>query len=121
MVNLETLREVLKSLSIDGRRWWIASDPRDAVADGYISIGYGDPGCTDRLNTLHFRVPVLIDETPVGGTERLILLFDESTSFPEEPGFYLENSEVVEDPFEDLMSVLEPIKRALVASLRAAD
>lgn len=121
VVNLETLREVLKSLSIDGKRWWIASDPHDAVADGYISIGHGDPGCSDRLNTLHFRVPVLNDETPLGGTVRLILLFDESTSFPEEPGFYLENNEVVQDPFEDLMRFFEPIKRALVACLRAAD
>ena len=58
---------------------------------------------------------------PMGGTERLVLLFDESTSFPQEPGFYLEDSKVVEDPFEDLMSFFEPIKRALVARLRAAD
>lgn len=121
VVNLETLREVLKSLSVDGKRWWIASDPRDAVAEGYISIAHGDPGCTDRLNTLHFRVPVLNDETPVGGTDRLVVLIDESTSFPQEPGFYLENGEVVEDPFEDLMSFLEPVKHALVARLRAAD
>ena len=27
VVNLETLREVLKGLSVNGRRWWIASDP----------------------------------------------------------------------------------------------
>jgi hypothetical protein len=121
VVNLETLREVLKGMSVDGKRWWIASDPRDAVDDGYISIGHGDPGCVDRLNTLHFRVFVLNDETPMGGTDRLVVLFDESTSFPEQPGFYLENSEVVEDPFEDLMSFFEPIKHALVARLRAAD
>lgn len=121
VVNLETLREVLKSLSIDGKRWWIASDPRDAIGDGYISIGHGDPGCTDRLNTLHFRVPVVNGETPMGGTERLLLLFDESTSFPEERGFYLENSNVMEDPLEDMMRFFGPIKRALVDRLRAAD
>jgi hypothetical protein len=121
VVNLDTLRVVLKSLSIDGKRWWIASDPRDAVADGYISIVHGDPGCADRLNTLYFRVAVLNDEMPPGGIDRLVLLFDESTSFSEEPGFYLENSNVVEDPVEDLMSFFEPIKKALVARLRAAD
>jgi hypothetical protein len=121
VVNLETLREVLMSMSIDAKRWWIASDPHDAVAGGYISIGHGDPGCSDRLNTLYFRVPVLNDEMPMGGTERLVLLFDESTSFPQEPGFYLEDSKVVEDPFEDLMSFFEPIKYALVERLRAAD
>ena len=121
VINLETLREVLQSMSVDGKRWWIASDPHDAVAGGYISIGHGDPGCSDRLNTLYFRVPVLNDEMPMGGTERLVLLFDESTSFPQEPGFYLEDSKVVEDPFEDLMSFFEPIKYALVERLRAAD
>jgi hypothetical protein len=26
-INLGTLREVLKGLSMNGRRWWIASDP----------------------------------------------------------------------------------------------
>jgi hypothetical protein len=30
VANLETLREVLKELSINGRRWWVASDPTDA-------------------------------------------------------------------------------------------
>ncbi len=56
----------------------------------------------------------------MGGVDRLVLIFDESTSFPKEPGFYLENSEVVEDPFEYLMSFFEPIKHALVDRLRAA-
>ena len=121
VVNLETLREVFMSMSIGGKRWWIASDPHDAIVDGYISIGHGDPGCTDRLNTLYFRVPVVNDETPMGGTDRLVVLIDESTSFPQEPGFYLEDSEVVEDPFEDFMSFFEPLKHALVARLRAAD
>jgi hypothetical protein len=27
VVNLETLRGVLKSMSVNGRKWWIASDP----------------------------------------------------------------------------------------------
>lgn len=120
VVNLETLIEVLKSMSIGGRRWWIASDPRDAAAVGYISIGHGDPSCSDRLNTLYFRIPVLNYEIPMGGTDRLVVLIGASTSFPEQPGFYLENSEVVEDPFEDLMCFYEPIKHALVSRLRAA-
>ncbi|MDP9049108.1 MAG: hypothetical protein M3O31_00070, partial [Acidobacteriota bacterium] len=72
------------------------------------------------LNTLHFRVPVLNDVTPMGGADRLVLLFDESTSSPQEPGFYLEDNEVVEDPFEDLTSFFDPIKHALVDRLRAA-
>jgi hypothetical protein len=121
VVNLETLREVLISMSIGGKRWWIASDPHDAATEGYISIGHGDPGCSDRINTLYFRCPVLNDETPLGGVDRLVVLIDESTSSPQEPGFYLENSEVVADPYEDLMSFLEPLKHALVDRLRTAD
>jgi hypothetical protein len=35
VVNLKTLREALKGLTINGRRWWwIASDPYDAAARG---------------------------------------------------------------------------------------
>jgi hypothetical protein len=69
VVNLTILREVLKSLSIDGKRWWIASDPQDALTTRSITIGHGDPRCTDRLNTLYFRIPVLGNETPRGGTD----------------------------------------------------
>ena len=47
---------------------------------------------------------------PMGGTERLVLLFDESTSFPQEPGFYLEDSKVVEDPFEDPPQAVSPMQ-----------
>lgn len=45
VVDLRTLKETLKSLSVNGRRWWIASDPQDAVEDGFISIGFGHPDC----------------------------------------------------------------------------
>jgi hypothetical protein len=51
-VNLKTLRETFRGLSVNGRRWWIASDPHDAAGRGYVSIGYGDPQCEDRLNTV---------------------------------------------------------------------
>jgi hypothetical protein len=115
------LREVLKALSIDGKRWWIASDPYDASVRGYVSIGHGDPQCSDRLNTLHFRIPVLGNKTSRAGTDSLILLFDPSTSFPEEPGYYLENERVMQDALENFMSFYSPIKSALIARLRAGD
>jgi hypothetical protein len=35
VTSLQTLREVLKRLSIGGNRWWVASDPLGAVEDGY--------------------------------------------------------------------------------------
>jgi hypothetical protein len=121
VVNLKTLREVLKGLSIGGKRWWIASDPQDAVEDGAIFIGHGDPHCTDRLNTLIFRVPVLNDEAPRGGTDTLLLFFHPATSFPAEPGYYLENGRVMQDSLEDFMSFYVPIKAALIARWQAGD
>ena len=90
VVNLGTLRKVLKGLSINGRRWWVASDPTDAVESHSVTIGHGDPGCVDRLNTLYFRVPVLNDEKPWAGTDRLILLLDCSVISAEQPGLYME-------------------------------
>jgi hypothetical protein len=57
VVNLETLREVLMSMSIDAKRWWIASDPHDAVAGGYISIGHGTPAAPIVLTPCIFAFP----------------------------------------------------------------
>jgi hypothetical protein len=121
VVNLKTLREVLKTLSFNGRRWWIASDPYDAVARGYVSIGHGDPHCADLLNTLYFRIPILGPETPMGRTDRLLLLIHPATCFPEEPGYYLENGRVMQDPLQDFSCFYHPIKHALVARLQAGD
>jgi hypothetical protein len=42
VVNLETLREVLKSMSVNGCKWWIASDPGDAIDTHTVTIGRGD-------------------------------------------------------------------------------
>src|SRR5260370_22388817 len=95
VVNLKTLREVLNGLSIGGKRWWIASDPHDAVEDGAIFIGHGDARCTDRLNTLTFRVPVLNHEAPRGGTDRIVVLLDPSTLSSKDPGYYIENGRVM--------------------------
>jgi hypothetical protein len=121
LVNLKTLREVLKGLSIGGKRWWIASDPQDAVEDGAIFIGHGDARCVDRLNTLTFRVPVLNDETPRGGTDRIVVLLDPSTSSSKDPGYYIENGRVMQDPLEDFFCFYHPIKRALIARLQAGE
>ena len=59
VVDLGTLRGVLKELNVAGRRWWLSSDPQDAAETGYITIAHGTVGAYDRFNTLHFRVPVL--------------------------------------------------------------
>jgi hypothetical protein len=119
VVNLETLREVLKSMSINGRRWWIASDPSDAIDTHTVTIGHGDPRCHDRLNTLYYRVPVLNEEMPMAGTDKLMLMVDSSVVSAEQPGIYFEDGRVFKDSVEDLQSFYDPIQRALMAKLQS--
>lgn len=119
IVSLQTLRETLKRMSFGGTRWWIASDPIDAVGDGYITIGYGDPRCFDRLNTLHFRVPVVDSDFPPERIDRIVLIIEPTTVVGEEAGYYLENSRISEDPVQDLWSFYAPLERALIARLQA--
>jgi hypothetical protein len=120
LVNLKTLREVLRGLSIDGRRWWIACDRMDALESHSLTVGHGDPNCTDRLNTLYFNVPILPDDRPLAGTDRLVLLLDYSVISPEQPGLYIEDGRVLTDGFTDLECFYQPIRQALIAMLREA-
>lgn len=113
VVNLATLREVLAKLSFDGRKWWIASDPADALTNRCVTIGHGDPRCEDRLNTLYYRVPVLSDEKPYGGTEKLIVLLDSSAVSPEQGGLYMEGGRLCTDELADIEAFLFPLLRAL--------
>ena len=119
VVNLETLREVLKSMSVNGRRWWIASDPSDAIDTHTVTIGHGDPRCHDRLNTLYYRVPVLNEEMPMAGTDKLTLMLDSSVVWAEQPGIYIEDGRVFKDSVEDLQSFYDPIQRALLTKLQS--
>ena len=119
VVSLATLREVLKGMNVDGRRWWISSDPHDAAEDGFLTIAHGTMGCFDRLNTLHFRVPVIGNGDWRARTDRLILMFEPSTTTAEEPGFYLQNTRILEDAVEDLFRFLQPVEQALIARLQA--
>jgi hypothetical protein len=118
VVNLKILRETLRRLNINGRSWWIASDPHDAAARGYVSVGYGDPQCKDRLNTMYFRFPIVGDVTLQISTDRLVLLVDPSTCTPEAPGFYLEDGQVAQDSLEDFLRFYPPLKRALIKRLQ---
>ena len=119
IVSLGVLREVLRDLNVNGRRWWIWSDPHDAAEDGFITVAHGSKGCFDRLNTLHFRVPVVGNGDWRSRTDRLILMFEPSATAAEEPGFYLENGRILEDPVEDLFCFFRPVERALIARLQA--
>ena len=52
-------------------------------------------------------------------TDRLILMFEPSTTTPVERGFYLQNDRILEDPVEDLFRFLQPVEQALIARLQA--
>jgi hypothetical protein len=120
VVSLETLRDVLKAMSDKGRKWWIASDPSDAIDTHTVTIGHGDPGCHDRLNTLYFRVPVLNEEMPMAGTDKLTLMLDSSVVWAEQLGLYFEDGRVLTDSLADLESFFDPIARALLAKLQSS-
>ena len=117
VVDIRTLREVLAGLSGNGRTWWLASDPADAIRRGYVTIGHGDPRCEDRLNTLYYRVPVLNEELPLAGTDRIVVLLDSGVILPEQPGLYREGGRVLQDEIEDIERLLFPIQRALARRL----
>lgn len=119
VVNIENLREVLSKLSVGGRTYWIACEPGFAMARGYIKIGFGDPGCTDRLNTILFRVPILNSDQPPGGSDKLIVLLDASVVVAEQAGLYRGDGGVEHDGFADLEDFLRPLQRALVEVLAA--
>ena len=116
-VNIEILRQVLKNLSRNGKKWWIACEPAYAVEAGFVTIGYGDPGCVDRLNTIFYKVPVLNEDPPLGGPDKLVLLFDSSVVVPEQRGLYREGDRVLEDEIADFEDFFTPIVRALVPVL----
>jgi hypothetical protein len=119
VVDLRTLRDVLQGLNIDGRRWFVASDPQDAIETGYVILGHGCEGCIDPLNTLNFRVPVVGVGDWNGRVDRLILMIDPSTVTAEEPGFYLGDGRIIEDSAEDFLRFYEPIERALITRMQA--
>jgi hypothetical protein len=117
VVNIEILREVLGKLSVNGRRWWIACEPEYALERGSLTVGHGCPGCSDRLNTVLYRVPVLNTDRPVGGADKLVVLLDAGVITPEQPGLYREGNKVVEDAIADMEEFFIPICRALVPLL----
>jgi hypothetical protein len=73
VVNLRILKQVLQGVNVEGRRWWLACDPEDAIHQRFVEIGYGYPGCNDRLNTIVFRFPVLNGYLPRYGRPDLIV------------------------------------------------
>jgi hypothetical protein len=118
IVNLETLRKVLQGLSVGGRRWWIACDPLDALDRQALTVGHGDPGCKDRLNTLYYNFPVLNCDKPLAGPDRLVVCVDSSVISAEQPGLYMEDGQVLEDVFADMECFFQPIRQALIEWLK---
>ena len=116
-VNVEILREVLKKLTANKGTWWIACEPAYAFEKGYVTLAFGCPQCTDRLNTVLYRVPILNRDQPPGGPDKLVVLIDPAVVVAEQPGLYHDGSDVQLDELADLEDFLFPIRRALVEVL----
>ena len=117
IISLKELRGVLRDLSTEGMRWWVASDPRDTLETGTITVGHFDPRCWDRLNRLYFRIPTL-NEILEDRTDDLVLLFDPLLITADEPGYYFRNGHTSEDSAKDFISFFNPLSDALVTRLR---
>ena len=61
----------------------------------------------------------MVSDFPPERTDRIVLLIEPTTATGEEPGFYLENSRMPEDPVEDFYEFYAPLERALIARLQA--
>ena len=92
--------------------------PFAALKTHALTIGHGDPGCIDRLNTLYFNVPVLNEQKPLAGTDGLILLLDSSVLSAVDPGLYMEDGRVFQDGFTDIECFFQPIRQMLIAKLQ---
>jgi len=120
VVSLGTLRGVLKTLSVDGKRWWIASrDPSAAMENGAVTVGLRDARCIRPLKTVYFRIPI-VDPVRSWSTDRILLLFDPTVIVDIEPGYFLERGRFVQDCVGDFENFFFPIKRALLDRLRSA-
>jgi hypothetical protein len=117
VVNVEILREILKKLSVHGKKWWIACEPAYLMEAGFLTIGYGDSGCADRLNTVYYKLPILNQDRPLGGPDRLVVLLDSSVAVTEQCGLYRDGDRVLQDEVADMEDFLLPIMRALVPVL----
>lgn len=119
-LSLDTLKDVLKNLNVNGRRWWIACDPDDAVATEFVTVGHGDPQCKDRLNTIYFQVPVINASSAVR-PDQLILCFSSGAIWCQDAGFYREGAQIVQDLLEDFNAFFYPIWNALLARTKTED
>ena len=118
VVSVEILRQVLKKLSVNGhRKWWIACEPEYVLESGFVMIGFGDAGCLDRLNTIFYKLPILNEDPPLGGPDKLVVLLDSSVVVPEQRGLYREGDRVLEDEIADMEDFFTPILRAMVPVL----
>jgi hypothetical protein len=114
-VNLKTFREVLREVSIDGRNWWLASNVRDAVRDGFVRVGYRDLPGTELLNTIYFRIALFRGPVPSARRNQVFLMFNAWSCTCDQPGLYLEaDGAVNHDDMEDFVSFFSPLKKALI-------
>jgi hypothetical protein len=109
VVNLGVLSSAMKKVSAAGARWWIACDPRNAIEDQHLTIGFGCQGCKNQLNVAFFCVPVLNAYFSPSGVDELVVIWDLNVVSPQW-------GDIDADTFQDFFV---PIKRELIEQLRS--
>lgn len=110
VVRVRALREILRSLHVDGRDWWIGIDPERAREIGWITLGWGNQRCSDPLNVQYFLAPILKgaqDTRP----DNLLVLFDASSIESED--------RCCPNSVGDFQDFFVPLKTALIGRLQA--
>ena len=117
IVEMETFRTVLKSLSAGGDQWWFASDPAGAVGIGCLIVGFRNAVSSSSSHAVFFRIPLLNQGTCLPDGRYLVLapaLIDSIDPVPR-----VEPSQS-RDSIGDFERFYFPLKNALTAQLRAA-
>jgi hypothetical protein len=109
VVSIKALRGILRTLHVDGKNWWIGVDPERARETGWISLGWGDQGCSNPLNVQYFRAP-LVDLDQESPPDKLLVLFDASLFISEDRGIC--------SSIGDWENFFAPLQMALIAKLQ---
>lgn len=120
VISVEELRSVLRGLKVNGKRYWLASDPDSASEIGMITVGFGDRSCSDPLNRAFFRIPI-VRESAEGSPDRLMLLFDASVIEQEDRGYQLAEKQFISESPIDFGDFFCPLKSEPVKRLQSGE
>jgi len=120
VISVGKLRSVIRCLGVNGRRYWIASDPADALETGAITVGFGGRECTDPLNRAFFRIPIVGEGAGVT-PDSIILLLDPAVITSEDRGYHLDKKRFIAECPVDFDEFYSPLKNELLRILHTGE